>query len=193
MATPSSTPGLDVASGASSNTSHVTRTTLTVIIAIAGSIAAIAVGWTIFRKWKLKPSSSFDDRMQPIDWQPSNADEGGIEKLRRPNSGGSFQSGSGHHGDAGASAYGSDHGHAVSNGPLPDHDFTAGASALAPVGGYADLTRGPSPQPLMQEPLSRGPSLTRPAYDAYGVPLHHQGAYDAYDYNNYSTSGAVRY
>jgi len=70
--------------------------------------------------------------------------------------------------------------------PIPDHDFTAGPTTLAPVGGYADLARGPSPQPQMQEALTRGPSLTRPQYDQYGVPLHHQGGYgpqDPYDYN----------
>lgn len=171
---------------------------MTVLIAVAASVAAAVVGWTIIRKWKLKPSSSFDDRMQPIDWQPTTADDNVIPAHRRAGSGGSFHSGSGHHGDAGVGAYGagSDHGHgaAPALAPLPDHDFTAGPSALAPVGGYADLTRGPSPQPQMQEALVRGPSLTRGNYDAYGgVPLHHQGAYDAYDYNNYNNSGAVRY
>lgn len=77
---------------------------------------------------------------------------------------------------------------APSLAPLPEHDFTAGAS-LAPVGGYADLARGPSPQPSMSE-LSRGPSMGS-RYDQYGVPLHHQGGggYGAtqmggvYDYN----------
>lgn len=187
---PSSNTSAAAATGASSS-SHITRTTLTVIIAIAASVAAIAIGWTVIRKWKLKPSSSFDDRMQPIDWQPTTADDSGLPNHRRAGSGGSFHSGSGH-GDAGIGAYGSDHGHGAAGAlaPIPDHDFTAGISTLAPVGGYADLTRGPSPGPQMQEALTRGPSLTRPNYDAYGVPLHHQGGYDAYDYNN---TGAVRY
>jgi len=48
--------------------------------------------------------------------------------------------------------------------PLPNHDFTAPSANLAPVGGYADLARGPSPGPQMQE-----------------VSGH--GQYDAYDYN----------
>lgn len=87
--------------------------------------------------------------------------------------------------------YGSTMDHVRSPSPLapPEHDFTAGPANLAPVGGYADLARGPSPQPQMQEALARGPSLTRPQYDQYGVPLHHQGGggytgqQDAYDYH----------
>lgn len=104
--------------------------------------------------------------------------------------------------DLGHGAGGSDYGHGAgvsALNPIPDHDFTAGAS-LAPVGGYADLARGPSlvrgvsPQPQMHENLTRGPSMNRAAYDqSYGVPLHHQGgsygAADAYDYNG----AAVRY
>jgi len=117
--------------------------------------------------------------MQPIDWQPTTEDDSGLPTNRRRASHGSFHSGSGH-GDPM-----SDHGHGAQGiNPIPDHDFTAGATTLAPVGGYADLQRGPSPQPQMQMgELARGPSLTRPAYDAYGVPLHHQGGYEAYDYN----------
>ena len=137
------------------------------IVAIAASVGAIALAWTIFRKWKLRPSSSFDDRMQPIDWQPTTPEDAGIiPSHRRAGSNashGSFQSSSHGHGQAALQ-------------PLPEHDFTAGPTSLAPVGGYADLQRGPSPQPNMAE-LSRGPSLTR-GYD-YGAPAHH-----GYDYNN---------
>ena len=48
--------------------------------------------------------------------------------------------------------------------PIPDHDFTAGPAA--PVGGYADLAHGPSPQPPMQEALQHGPSINR-IYENY--------------------------
>jgi hypothetical protein len=68
---------------------------------------------------------------------------------------------------------------------IPDHDFTAGPAQLAPIGGYADLARGPSPQPQMQQ-LARGPSMHVPQYDQYhhGLPTHHTGySQDAYDYN----------
>ena len=45
------------------------------------------------------------------------------------------------------------------------------------VGGYADLARGPSPQPYMQENFKQGPSLRGADYNN-NVPLHHQAAYD---------------
>ena len=55
---------------------------------------------------------------------------------------------------------------------LPAHDFTAGAAmggygngygngGLAPVGGYADLRRGPSPAPPMGENYYRGYGATQ--------------------------------
>lgn len=102
--------------------------------------------------------------MQPIDWQPSTGDGGDIPGMnRRYSNASSFHSGSGH--GSGAAAL----------SPIPDHDFTAGAANLAPVGGYADLARGPSPQPMMQE-LARGPSFSHQYQsDPYGVPLHHGG------------------
>ena len=164
------------------------KSALTVIIVLASCIGAVAIGWTIIRKWKFKKSSNFDDRMAPIDWQPSNAADDGIPGLRRnvsTVSHGSFQS-SGHD-DAFAArgpvtGYGSTTDSTYSAPgttqlqPIPDHDFTAGPATLAPVGGYADLARGPSPQPQMTE-LSRGPSVNH-GYESYGVPIHHQGAYD---------------
>ncbi|OBZ79349.1 hypothetical protein A0H81_01241 [Grifola frondosa] len=188
--TTSASPTASAASSSALSSSKITHTTLTVIIVIASSIGAIALGWTLFRKWKLRPSSNFDDRMQPIDWQPSGPDDNGLPSHRRASvaSHGSFHSGNGHS-DGGYGAT-SNHGHGPALNPIPDHDFTAGAATLAPVGGYADLTRGPSPGPQMQESLSRGPSMTRPGYENYGVPLHHQGGYDAYDYNG---TAAVRY
>jgi hypothetical protein len=158
---------------------------------VAASVAGIAILWTVFRKWKLGRSKKFDERLQPIDWQPTNQEDGnGIVPHRRASTGASsFHSGVGHGTSVGrgAGGYGgSDHGHNSSDHghghglTIPDHDFTAVPSTLAPVGGYADLARGPSPQPQMHQ-MSRGPSLTRPAYDV-GVPLHHQAGYDAYDY-----------
>jgi hypothetical protein len=126
--------------------------------------------------------------MRPIDWQPTTSDDGGVPGHNRVgSSASSFHSGSGH--DGLGDGYGSTIDHSRGPSPLPpipDHDFTASSAALAPVGGYADLARGPSPRPQMQEALTRGPSLTRPQYDQYGVPLHHQGGYvseDPYDYN----------
>lgn len=150
-------------------------TTLTVLIIVASSIGGVAILWTIFRKWKLGRSSKFDERLQPIDWQPTNPDDGIIPSHRRsPSSASSFHSGTGHgHSANRAVAY-----------AIPDHDFTAPPSHSAPIGGYADLARGSATQPPMQEHLTRGPSLSR-TYDM-GVPLHHQvghGNHDPYDYN----------
>lgn len=112
--------------------------------------------------------------MQPIDWQPSGPEsEPHLHRSASAMSHGSFHSSSAYN-DAGA------HLEDRTN-PIPDHDFTAGPAQLAPVGGYADLARGPSPQPQqMQEALTRGPSMVRQGYDQYGVPLHHQGGYDVY-------------
>jgi hypothetical protein len=127
-------------------------------------------------------SSKFDERLQPIDWHPTDAEDAG---QRRFSTGAlSFQSGGGRGGGSTRGGHsGSDHGHGGSDHGhlhgLPDHDFTAGSAALAPVGGYADLARGSSPQPPMYQ-VTRGPSLTRPAYDV-GVPLHHQAGYSTQD------------
>jgi hypothetical protein len=69
---------------------------------------------------------------------------------------------------AGHGGYGStsDYGH---GNPLPDHDFTAPSANLAPVGGYADLARGPSPGPQMQEMPGHGPAgYGQDAYDNGG-------------------------
>lgn len=158
----------------SSSSTGITHAALIVLIVIATSVGGSIIIWTIIRKWKFGKSSSFDGRMQPIDWQPSNDidDNSGIPGLNRRNStASSFHSGSGHAGIG-----------ATTLSPIPDHDFTAGPSNLAPVGGYADLARGPSPQPMMQE-LARGPSVNARQYqsDQYGVPLHH-GAYATHGY-----------
>ncbi|KAG1749833.1 uncharacterized protein EDB91DRAFT_1308813 [Suillus paluster] len=155
-------------SSLSSDSTGITHTALIVLIVVATSVGGSIIIWTIIRKWKFGKSSSFEDRMQPIDWQPNNDDDGGIPGMNRRNStASSFHSGSGH-GHVGAGTAGLN--------PIPDHDFTAGPANLAPVGGYADLARGPSPQPMMQE-LARGPSFTSRQYqsDQYGVPLHHGG------------------
>jgi len=103
-----------------------------------------------------------------VNWQPTSDDPGfGIHR-RRTSDTSSFHSGI----NAGTSDMGhgsSDHGHSSAYGaadlpPLPTHDFTAG---LAPVGGYADLARGPSAQPQMQETyLTRGPSTNGHGYGA---------------------------
>jgi len=126
-------------------TAKTTSTTLTALIAAAAAIGGFAILWTIFRKWKLSSSKKFDQRLNPIDWQPTTGEDDIIPNHRRVPSTSSARTGSTRRPD-----------------PL-DHDFTAGsASNKSPVGGYADLARGASP--TMQENLSRGPSLNR-AYE----------------------------
>jgi hypothetical protein len=151
---------------------------MTILIVIAASVGAAIIIWTIIRKWKFRPSSDFEGRMQPIDWQPgSDEDTGFSSQRRRMSNASSFHSGSSHgHGDDQFRGQAGGHG-TTALSPIPDHDFTAGATHLATIGGYADLARGPSPQPTMQEALGRAPSINRPhqhdQYDQYGVPLHH--------------------
>ncbi len=132
----------------------------------------VVVIWTIIRKTKFKASGSFEDRMNPIEWQPDNVNErspgaaAGLQRTASAASHGSFHSSSAH--DDGSSYAHAGYG-ATTLQPIPDHDFTAGAS-LAPVGGYADLARGPSPQPQQMAQLGRGPSMNRPDF--------------GYEYNN---------
>jgi len=117
--------------------------------------------------------------MQPIDWEPtSNPDDGAVH--RRLSNASSFHSGSSHVDNiAGRGVgYGATSDPNGGLNPLPEHDFTPGVSTLAPVGGYADLSRGAVPQPQMQEALRRGPSSYRPNF---GVPIHHQAGYVAQD------------
>lgn len=157
---------------------------MAVIGAIAGSIGGVALIWTIIRKWKFRPSAEFEDRMQPINWQPTNPNDDGLPSHRRSVAS-SFHS-SGHDDGYGSrSGYGatSNTGHG-----LPEHDFTSPGPSLAPVGGYADLARGPSPQPYD----SRGPSPPMqqvPAQYNHQMPLHYQnGVYGGeYDLGNGTT------
>jgi len=147
-----------------------TKTTAwTVIIVVASSLAAVTILWTVFRKWKWGRSTQFDNRLNPVGWQPTGAEDSAIPGAHRRLSGSSFYS-SAAHGSSVQHGYGSDSTHR-----LPDHDFTAGHATLAPVGGYADLARGPSAQPQMHQ-VGQAPRVMNLRYDV-GVPLHHQTGY----------------
>jgi hypothetical protein len=159
------------------------HTTITVLIVIASAIAGVAIIWTIIRKWKFRPSSQFEDRMQPIDWQPTACPEDGLPGHRRMGSNASSFHSASHNDNMAGRGVGGGLDVVPTMAPLPDHDFTAGPAHLAPVGGYADLARGPSPQPQMQESLTRGPSMNR-QYDQFGAPIHPQVyTQDAYEYD----------
>ncbi|KAF8445788.1 hypothetical protein L210DRAFT_3642126 [Boletus edulis BED1] len=168
----SDTPATTPTQSSTSSSAGIPHAAVTILIVIAASVGAAVIAWTIIRKWKFRPSSDFEGRMQPIDWQPDGSNENaGIPGHHRPSSrASSFHSGSANpHIDELRGGYG-----ATTLNPIPDHDFTAGAAHLAPVGGYADLSRGPSPQPMMQESFGGAPSINRPVqYDQYGVPLYH--------------------
>ncbi len=137
--------------------------------------------WTVIRKWKFRPSAQFEDRLDPVDWLPTEHDSGPPVR-RMPSNASSFHS-AGHDNMTGLSRSDSGAGAGYNAGrsltPIPDHDFTAGAN-LAPVGGYADLARGPSPQPPMQEALQYGPSVNR-GYENYQGG---NGVRAAYDHND---------
>ena len=150
-----------------------------ILIIIAASIGGCVVIWTIIRKWKFRPSSQFEDRLEPVDWQPADHDSGLPTHRRVPSNASSFHS-AGHDNMMGLSRSDSGAGYnaARSLTPLPEHDFTAGPAV--PVGGYADLARGPSPQPPMQEALQRGPSINL-GYETYQGG---NGVQEAYDFNN---------
>jgi hypothetical protein len=198
----SATPTAAASDNSQVGGSSLSHTTLTIIIVLAASVGGCAIIWTIIRKWKFRPSAEFEDRLEPIDWQPTVHDSGLPTHRRVPSNASSFHSAGTEHG--GLARSGSQNGAATYNNnvparsltPLPEHDFTPGAATLAPVGGYADLARGPSPQPQMQESnMQRGLSVNR-GYDPFSpVPLHHQGGYttqDAYDYNN-NAAGPTEY
>jgi hypothetical protein len=150
-----------------------------ILVVIAASIGGCVIVWTIIRKWKLRPSSQVKDRLEPVNWQPADHDSGLPAHRTGPSNASSFHS-AGHNSMMGLSR--SDSGGAYNAArnltPIPDHDFTTGPAAA--VGGYADLARGPSPQPPMQEALQRGPSVNR----AYETHQGGNGVPEAYDYNN---------
>lgn len=136
-----------------------------IIIVIASCIGGAILIWTIIRKWKFRPSSQFEDRIQPIDWQPFGNDP--ASDLRRnasTASHGSFHSGSEHE-----SSFGRDH-----LADLPAHDFTAGA-AQTYGDGYLDVDRGYNAQPAMAQTLTRGPSFNA-GYSTTGYYADHQGS-----------------
>jgi hypothetical protein len=145
---------------------------------IVGGIIVVAALWTVIRKWKFSPSRKFEDRLEPIDWQPgqdaatgaaAGAGAAGGAALTRANSHGSQRS-----------------------GPTADeyHNRNMYAPSVAPeypdmYGGaaYADMHRGGTPQPQMDQ-LNHGPVYARGPYDGYDnapAPYHpHQHAQDPY-------------
>ncbi|VDB99594.1 unnamed protein product [Peniophora sp. CBMAI 1063] len=186
----SASPTSSATAKAAASSSTLSKGAITTLAVIAGCIGGGALIWTIFRKWKLRTSKRFDDRLAPIDWQPPTDGDDVPGSNRRASIASSFHS-AGHDGLVRAPSSSSSHGaygaygatgqHAPTLQPLPEHDFTAGPATGAYLGanaGYADLARGPSPGPQMQD-LSRGPSFNH-GYNGYPQ----QAPAGAYDYNN---------
>lgn len=101
------------------------HTALIVIIVVASCVVLAAVGWTAFRKWKLRPSNRFDDKMKPIDFSPQNdgLDDDFLEKtLHRSNS---TSSAAGQR-----QQFVSELDHPNMLAGIPDHDFTAGPGQM---------------------------------------------------------------
>lgn len=162
--------------------SFLSKSTIIGLAVAGGCIAAAAAIWTIIRKWKFSPSRHFEDRLEPINWQPTQSS--GLE--HDPTVAALARSGS-RAGTNRPDSFHSDHDNmtSVHHEPIsmapdfpPAHDFTAGPAG----GGYMDMHRGPSPAP---------PAA---AYGgaAYGGHYEAPNPYDAYDYNN-SGYGQRRY
>ncbi|ADV21938.1 hypothetical protein I305_01979 [Cryptococcus gattii E566] len=116
------------ADNASSKSSGLSKPALIAIIVVASVVGLAAIGWTAFRKWKLRPSNRFDSKMMPIDFSPQNGnmDDDFFEKtLQRTTS----QSSANRQRQELVAQLDDDPNHVAG---VPEHDFTASAG----VGAY---------------------------------------------------------
>lgn len=146
------------------------------IVAAACVVGAAAI-WTIIRKWKFGASRRFEDRLEPVNWEPPATS--GLPMDERDPTAVAIARGNSVNSQRARTSFGSSEGTHL-GGPAggsvapdfpPAHDFTAGPLHLAAGAGYADLQRGPSPAPSMN-------------YSAYGQQYSTPNPYDAYDYNS---------
>ncbi|WVN85140.1 uncharacterized protein L203_100282 [Cryptococcus depauperatus CBS 7841] len=114
------------------SSSGLSKSALIAIIVVASVVGLVAIGWTAFRKWKLRPSNRFDSKMQPIDFSPQKdggMDDDFFEKtLQR-----SASQNSTNRQRQELVAQLDDPNHVPG---VPTHDFTAGAAVGAGVGAY---------------------------------------------------------
>lgn len=140
------------------------------LIVTASCVVGGAAIWTVIRKWKFSPSRHFEDRLEPINWEPTQPSglphDPTVAALAR--GAGSHRNGS--IGSSDDQHNGGRNMTSVQEQPIsmapdfpPPHDFTAGNGANP---GYVDMYRGPSPAPPAN-------------YGRYETP----NPYDAYDYN----------
>nr|XP_019045502.1 hypothetical protein I302_05892 [Kwoniella bestiolae CBS 10118]OCF24432.1 hypothetical protein I302_05892 [Kwoniella bestiolae CBS 10118] len=143
--------------------SGIGKTALIAIIVVASVVGAAGIGWTLFRKWKLRPSNRFDKRMNPIDFSPNNGDmnDDFFEKTLQRTA--SNSSASRQRRELVAELDDPNHVPGV-----PQHDFTAGTAGVG--AGYAAY---------QQDPYSHAEQ-----YDYEAVYNQHgqQQGYDQYQY-----------
>jgi len=127
--------------------------TIIILIVIASCVGGAGLIWTIIRKWKFRPSRRFDNRLDPIEWQPAgpNAMTDDGEMIERHVRNGSVNSQT----DTSSirrNLYAPDN-NSQSLAPdfPPAHDFTAVPTAGGPMYG-----RGPSPQPYGRSGMAGG-------------------------------------
>ncbi|OXG27242.1 hypothetical protein C367_02673 [Cryptococcus neoformans Ze90-1] len=116
------------ADNSSTGSSGLSKPALIAIIVVASVVGLAAIGWTAFRKWKLRPSNRFDSKMMPIDFSPQNdtMDDDFFEKtLQRTTS----QSSANRQRQELVAQLDDDPNQVAG---VPEHDFTAGAG----VGAY---------------------------------------------------------
>lgn len=143
---------------------------LIAIIVCSVFIGVGGIAWTLFRKWKLKPSKGFDQRMQPIDFSPNNNNDMGDDFFEKTMAR-----------DADAERQRQQFCIELDNDPQKDatlvgdlqHDFTAGPAH----GGY-----GYQPSPYGAGPADY--DFSAPANDwdtgATGYPPQQGGYYNEY-------------
>ncbi|ORY25654.1 hypothetical protein BCR39DRAFT_543659 [Naematelia encephala] len=146
------------AAKSSSSSSGLSKPTLIAIIVVCVLVGLAAAGFTAFRRWKLRPSGRFDEKMKPIDFSPYNdgLNDDFLEKtLQRTTSNSSAQ--------MQRQQFVSE----LEVPGVPEHDFTAGAINAAGHGAYAQDT-------YHQDPFAHAEQ-----YD-YDASYYHQADPHAY-------------
>jgi len=127
---PSST-ATAAASKDSNESSGLPKGALIAIIVIASIIGAAVIGFTLFRKWKLRPSNRFDARMKPIDFSPNNDRDMGDDFIEKTLQRSASVTSADRQRQQFVADLDHDGTHAHNNSltaGIPDHDFTAGAA-----------------------------------------------------------------
>lgn len=115
---------------------------VTILIIVGSSIGGLALIWTLVRKWKFRASRSFQDRLAPIDWQPSAKKDDSLAPPMLENDNASIRRNMFAPDDASSLA-------------PPAHDFTAvpgGYRSASPMPNPYARTASPAPMALYRAP-----------------------------------------